>query len=65
MMVLCVNNATCDESEFPPKCSCLPQYTGPDCSEDFPECDSAPCENKGECIEEAGGYTCTCITVVN
>ena len=62
-MNLCTNNATCDTSDFPPKCNCLPQFTGPTCADDFPECDSSPCENKGECPEGVDGYTCTCITV--
>ena len=63
-MVLCKNNATCDESDFPPKCDCPVEYTGPSCDQDFPECDSSPCLNKGECIEGEGGYTCECITVL-
>jgi hypothetical protein len=40
---------------------CPSQFTGTECRDDYPECASSPCKNKGSCVEGFGGYTCECL----
>lgn len=38
----------------------MPLYFPPSGETDINECESAPCQNKGECINLIGRYQCRC-----
>lgn len=58
----CQNNGTCKVSPNANRweCECLPGFTGLSCETDFNECESQPCFNDGECVDEMGGFKCNC-----
>lgn len=41
-------------------CTCPVGYTGSWCENDIDECLENPCENKGSCYNNAGGFLCHC-----
>ena len=41
-------------------CLCAPGYGGDNCLVQIDECDSAPCQHGGVCIDEINGYRCDC-----
>ncbi|KAJ7337764.1 Delta-like protein 4 [Desmophyllum pertusum] len=61
----CKNGATCvDTGTRQYKCTCLPGYTGPDCSVKVTPtegyCLYKRCEHGGTCVERPHGYDCIC-----
>lgn len=44
----------------PPICQCSIGYQGEFCETDINECESNPCQNGGQCIDEVGSYKCNC-----
>ncbi|XP_072908661.1 protein crumbs homolog 2-like isoform X1 [Hemitrygon akajei] len=60
---LCLNNGTCHTSlgSLQYNCTCLPGFTGTDCSIDVNECESNPCKGiHMDCIDQVNGYSCLC-----
>lgn len=43
------------------RCDCAPGFTGTRCEVSVNECDSNPCQNKGTCLDQRGGYKCICM----
>lgn len=43
-----------------PRCECPDGYTGEDCATRIDYCESSPCLNNGNCINEIRNYTCDC-----
>ena len=43
------------------RCDCAAGYTGRDCETDIDDCQTAPCENNGTCIDQVNGYNCSCL----
>lgn len=41
-------------------CNCTEGWTGVNCSENFNECNSDPCQNGGTCTDGLNNYTCKC-----
>lgn len=35
-------------------------YTGKDCQTNLNECESAPCQNDGQCVDDLNMYKCKC-----
>lgn len=59
----CQANATCDTSPLNGHaiCTCLPGFSGHDCSIDTDECASgSPCEHGGKCVNTPGSFRCEC-----
>ncbi|KAK3587125.1 hypothetical protein CHS0354_006768 [Potamilus streckersoni] len=42
-------------------CHCLPEYDGICCSEQYDECISSPCLNRGTCRQGSNRFDCTCL----
>lgn len=42
------------------ECECLPGFTGLRCETNVNDCESQPCLNDGECVDEIDGYKCNC-----
>ena len=42
------------------RCSCLHGYTGSRCETETNECQSAPCNNGGHCVDIINNFTCIC-----
>ena len=45
---------------FLPRCTCLPGYTGPTCTEDVNECETENICNNGICQNTPGSFQCYC-----
>ncbi|CAJ0952749.1 unnamed protein product, partial [Mesorhabditis belari] len=63
----CKNSGTCSNStdgDFWYTCTCLPGYTGSDCSTKL-FCASSPCQYGSKCDEkdDHSGYTCDCLSL--
>ena len=43
------------------QCACVAGFTGRDCEVDIDDCQAAPCENNGTCIDQVNGYSCSCL----
>ena len=43
-----------------PRCTCLPGYTGPTCTEDVNECETENICNNGICQNTPGSFQCYC-----
>ena len=56
----CENNSTCTDLVNSYNCTCLPGYTGINCSVDINECDLDPCLQGSTCVDEVNGFSCTC-----
>ncbi|KAM3911904.1 protein crumbs homolog 1-like isoform 2-T2 [Leptodactylus fuscus] len=41
-------------------CRCQPGFTGENCSVNINECEPAPCENAGSCVDQINGFICQC-----
>lgn len=41
-------------------CVCIPGLTGHLCDVDINDCESAPCQHNGLCIDELNGFHCNC-----
>ncbi|KAL7870421.1 hypothetical protein SRHO_G00079180 [Serrasalmus rhombeus] len=56
----CLNGGRCEDS----KCVCLSGFTGEHCQTVVGPCDSAPCLNGGQCVEQKDGkgLLCNCPT---
>lgn len=58
----CENNGTCrvlgSGTRF--ECDCLPGFGGTRCEIDWNECESQPCQNDGQCIDDIGMFKCNC-----
>ena len=39
---------------------CEPGWTGKNCNDNIDECESDPCENNSECVDEVDGFKCVC-----
>lgn len=57
---LCVNQGKCELANHRAICRCLPGFAGPQCEIDVDECESLPCYNGGNCLDEKNGYQCVC-----
>ena len=57
---ICLNGATCVNSQGSYSCQCVPGYVGQHCGVDVNECESEPCQNAGVCGDEVDGFTCDC-----
>lgn len=42
------------------RCECVAGFTGRNCEVNIDECQTAPCENNGTCIDQVNGYRCNC-----
>ncbi|CAL8272456.1 unnamed protein product [Merluccius merluccius] len=57
----CANGATCmNTGQGSYTCTCLPGFTGVDCTAEVRECDSQPCQNGGHCLDTENSYECVC-----
>uniref|UniRef100_A0A1A9WEY9 EGF-like domain-containing protein n=1 Tax=Glossina brevipalpis TaxID=37001 RepID=A0A1A9WEY9_9MUSC len=57
----CHNGGECIEGpglEF--SCECAPGWHGRICQDEVNECDSAPCQNGGVCVDKLATYVCAC-----
>ena len=52
-----LSNPTLGLSSF---CRCLPQFTGPDCSQAASPCGDTYCQNGGDCVNIGNVNTCQC-----
>ena len=43
------------------KCFCNLGWEGELCDREINECESMPCLNGGQCIDQIAGYMCTCL----
>ncbi|XP_069142256.1 LOW QUALITY PROTEIN: neurogenic locus notch homolog protein 2-like [Argopecten irradians] len=59
---LCDHDGTCQNVNGSYTCSCVPAWTGQNCTEDVDECLSNPCKNTGTCMNSPGSYSCSCST---
>lgn len=41
-------------------CSCAPGWTSQFCDSEINECESAPCQNGGVCVDKIASYACAC-----
>ncbi|XP_078373538.1 uncharacterized protein LOC144657116 [Oculina patagonica] len=57
----CVNAATCQDLHLDYTCTCLPGYTGKNCSQDINDCSPNPCQHGGNCTDKVNDYNCTCV----
>ncbi|XP_078282273.1 LOW QUALITY PROTEIN: protein crumbs homolog 2a [Rhinoraja longicauda] len=60
---LCMNNGTCHTTlgSLQYNCTCLPGFTGTQCSVNINECESNPCPGLHvDCVEQVNGYSCRC-----
>ena len=58
---VCINSVNCTNTSGNYSCSCLPGFTGLDCSIDQDECNlSQPCKYNGTCFNTYGDYFCEC-----
>ena len=58
LISLC-NYGSCTDGIANYSCTCVPGYTGFDCSVQIDECLSNPCRH-GRCTNDVNGYTCSC-----
>jgi hypothetical protein len=63
--IVCHNGGSCAGPSYARYCICPACYTGYTCDDDFSECASNPCQNKGQCNEGFCGYNCSCLQVDN
>lgn len=40
--------------------TCLYFFSGRDCHTDIDDCESNPCKNGGDCVDQVNGYKCIC-----
>ncbi|RXN31382.1 HEG-like isoform X1 [Labeo rohita] len=52
----CANGGQCVRSA----CQCLPEWTGPFCTEDVDECVNSPCPQGSVCVNTHGSFSCQC-----
>lgn len=57
---VCSNNSTCYVNSGYVQCICLPGYIGSRCTDLEDNCQSWPCQNGGQCINQVNNYTCSC-----
>ncbi|XP_060553133.1 fibropellin-1-like [Ruditapes philippinarum] len=55
----CNNGGVCEATSNGYNCTCLPGWTGTNCTTNIDECSSNPCRY-GECHDEVNNYRCTC-----
>lgn len=41
-------------------CACRAGFTGRTCATDIDDCESNPCVNEGECVDQVSGFRCIC-----
>ena len=56
----CHNGGVCTDLISDYNCTCVPGYTGRNCSTNINECSPDPCQNGGSCTELINGYHCAC-----
>ena len=56
MFSLCYQDAVNDY-----QCECVAGFTGRNCEINIDECQTAPCNNNGTCIDQVNGYRCNCL----
>jgi protein eyes shut len=58
----CFNGGECIEGPgLAFLCKCPMGWTGALCDVDIDDCESAPCQNGGVCIDKLAGYSCACL----
>ncbi|XP_056644010.1 fat-like cadherin-related tumor suppressor homolog isoform X1 [Diorhabda sublineata] len=55
----CKHGGVCEEGDEGPLCKCR-SFTGEFCEFDLNECESSPCQNGANCINEIGSFHCVC-----
>lgn len=55
------HNATGPSGGAAYRCACESGFSGTQCQHNIDECESEPCQNDGQCIDEANGYRCECL----
>lgn len=58
----CINNGTCKVSSSNKnyECECVKGFAGKNCEIDIDDCESAPCQNSGKCIDLPDSFMCDC-----